>query len=68
MYVLHIATRFMLVSCLLARVAIPKPYSEYTKQLIVLHHRQDFKPGDTVYHKYCWRKESRQAYEESPSS
>ena len=40
------ATKFTLGSCWLARVAMPKPYSEYTKQLIVFHHRQGLKTGD----------------------
>ena len=40
------ATRLTYASCCLARVAMPKPYSEYTKQLVVYHHRQGLKPGD----------------------
>ena len=35
-------------SCWLAHIAMPKPYSEYTKQLIVYHHRQGLKPGDIL--------------------
>ena len=40
------ATRLTYASCWLTRVAMPKPYSEYTKQLVVYHHFQGLKLGD----------------------
>ena len=40
------ATRLTYASCWLARLAMPKPYSEYMKQLVVYHHRQGLKSGD----------------------
>ena len=32
--------------CWLARVAMPKAYSDYTKQVVIYYHRQGLKPGD----------------------
>ena len=40
------ATRHTDGSCWLGRIAMPEPYSEYTKQLVVYHHCQALKPGD----------------------
>ena len=56
-------------SCWLARVAMPKAYSNYTKQVVIY---VPSPPGPAsnrvIYRENCSRRESRQPDEESPSS